>query len=120
MSLWKKATVVLVSLGMLALTMAGCSHPGATSNAVSSGGKPVIGGTIQLDFNYNIKDLDPAKAYDTASYEPVEVMYDRLVTYQGSTSAICRSGRWPYSSANARDSAVGDAMPAASWALARA
>jgi len=86
-SIWKKSAIIVFALSLLAASLSGCRPSGSNSSA-SSGGKPVPGGTIQLDFNYNIKDLDPAKAYDTASYEPVEVMYDRLVTYQGSTSDI--------------------------------
>ena len=85
---WKKGASVVFCLSILAVSLSGCGSSGANSNSASAGAKPVMGGTIQIDENQNFKDLDPAKAYDTASYEIVEPMYDRLVTYKGTSSDI--------------------------------
>jgi ABC-type transport system substrate-binding protein len=86
-SIWKKGAALVLVLGLLAASMSGCASSGSSTSS-STGGKPVMGGTIQLDMNQNIKDLDPAKAYDNASYEAVEQMYDRLVTYKSDSSDI--------------------------------
>jgi peptide/nickel transport system substrate-binding protein/oligopeptide transport system substrate-binding protein len=84
--MWKKGAVIVLCLGMLAASLSGCASSGSNNSSASSGGKPVLGGNIQLDVNQNFRDLDPAKSYDTTSDELVSEMYDQLVTFQGSTS----------------------------------
>ncbi|MDA8337033.1 MAG: ABC transporter substrate-binding protein [Peptococcaceae bacterium] len=85
---WQKGAAIVLTLALLATVLAGCGTSAPSGSSAASAGKPVTGGTIRLDMNMNFKDLDPAKAYDTASYEITEQLYDRLVTYKGTTSEI--------------------------------
>jgi ABC-type transport system substrate-binding protein len=85
---WKKGLTVAASVGVLGMVLAGCG----TTNTTNSGGgggnsaKPLEGGNMILDMVQGPKDLDPAKAYDTASGEIVDSLYDRLVTYEKGTN----------------------------------
>lgn len=85
---WKRGLVIILTLGVLTASLSGCGSSGAVSSSSSTGGKPVMGGNIQLDVNQNFKDIDPAKAYDTTSDEIVDQLYSQLVTFKGSTSEI--------------------------------
>lgn len=80
LSSWKSGMAVIGSVSMLTLAL--CSSTASASTTTKEGGN------ISLDSIGTIKDLDPAKAYDTASGEIVGQLYDRLVTYQGSGSKI--------------------------------
>lgn len=78
---------------MFALVLAGCggnTTSNNSANSTSTGTSTVSkeGGSIAIDADGSVKDLDPAHAYDTISEEIVEQVYDRLVTYQGSGSTI--------------------------------
>ncbi|WP_026962278.1 ABC transporter substrate-binding protein [Alicyclobacillus herbarius] len=96
---WKKGAAVAASVGTLALVLAGCGA--STSNNTTGGsnastgtgtntaaGKPVEGGKITLDMLQNIRDLDPALDYDSASTEIVSQMYDQLVTWKDGGTKI--------------------------------
>jgi oligopeptide transport system substrate-binding protein len=94
---WKKGAALAASVGTLAMVLAGCgastggnSSNGTSSNQGSSGsaGKPVEGGKVTVDMIQNIRDLDPAFAYDSASWEIVSQLYDQLVTWKGDTTQI--------------------------------
>jgi ABC-type transport system substrate-binding protein len=92
---WKKLVTVAASVSTLGVLVAGCS----TNNVQSVGSartvdntKPHVGGNITLDFSQAQADLDPALAYDTSSNELVDQMYDRLVTYAGTTNQIIGMG----------------------------
>lgn len=89
----KKAATIALSVGTLGALLAGCgantsvqNSTGNSTTGQTTGSK--MGGSIVLDSTGNIKDLDPAKSYDTSSGEFVTMMYDQLVTYQGATSQI--------------------------------
>lgn len=89
---WKKFASVAASVGTLGVLVAGCS---TTNNSTSVGAartvgntKPHMGGSINLDFAQAEADIDPGLGYDTSSDELVEQMYDRLVTYEGTTNNI--------------------------------
>jgi len=87
---WKRGLGVLGSVGVMTALLAGCGGGSSTNNATAPATTTAskLGGSITIDSTGSIKDLDPAKAYDTASDEPVEAMYDRLVTYQGGTAKL--------------------------------
>ena len=89
---WKRGLSVVASVGALGLLLAGCGS-GSNGGNTGNGSTPAAtvnkeGGSIILDSSGSIKDLDPAHAYDTASDEFVNEMYDTLVTYQGTSSNI--------------------------------
>ncbi len=84
---------VVASITALSAALAGCSAQAASTpikhrTAAQQGDKPVYGGTLQLDVAGAFPHLDPAKAYDTTSYEAVLQMYDQLVTYKGATNHL--------------------------------
>ncbi len=91
---WKKGAAVVASAAAFSLVLAGCGANSASptnsqnSTGTASTGKPVPGGNVTLDFIQNIRDLDPAIAYDTQSDEVVSQLYDQLVTWQGNTDNI--------------------------------
>jgi ABC-type transport system substrate-binding protein len=79
---WKKALTVAASVGVLGMVLAGCgTSPTNSTSPGSTTTKPVEGGSITIDETQGLRDLDPAKAYDTQSDEIVQQLYDRLVTY---------------------------------------
>lgn len=84
-ALWKKGAAIVGSAGALALLLAGCGAQSSTNSTTpgttSTSAKPNEGGQINLDFIQNIRDLDPALAYDTQSGEVVDQLYDQLVTW---------------------------------------
>ncbi|RIV24699.1 ABC transporter substrate-binding protein [Alicyclobacillaceae bacterium I2511] len=92
----KKGTMTVASAAVLSLVLVGCGAnspaPSNTQNTTGTGtasaNKPVPGGSVTLDFVQNIRDLDPAIAYDTQSDEVVSQLYDQLVTWQGNTDNI--------------------------------
>ncbi|MCL6627085.1 MAG: ABC transporter substrate-binding protein, partial [Alicyclobacillus shizuokensis] len=104
---WKKGAAVAASVGTLALVLAGCgasssNNTTGTSNTSSTGtntaaGKPVEGGQVTLDMIQNIRDLDPALEFDTASNEIVSQMYDQLVTWKNGTTDIVPMAAEKYS-----------------------
>jgi ABC-type transport system substrate-binding protein len=55
-----------------------------SANAMNE--RPREGGSIVLDESQGPKDLDPALAYDTQSWEIVQQLNDQLVTYQKGTN----------------------------------
>lgn len=85
---------VLASMAMFSTALAGCStQPTAAPKApaAQNGAKPVYGGTLTMDLSSQFPHLDPAKAYDTTSYEAVLQFYNQLVTYQGATNTLVPS-----------------------------
>ncbi|MCL6632543.1 MAG: peptide ABC transporter substrate-binding protein [Alicyclobacillus herbarius] len=96
--LGKKGAALAASVGTLALVLAGCgASTGGSGNQSSNsangqnqttGQKPVEGGSVTLDMIQNIRDLDPAFAYDSQSWEVVTQLYDQLVTWKGDTTQI--------------------------------
>lgn len=84
---WKRIIAITGSASVVAALLAGCGTSENTSTtAANSSSKE--GGSIIIDANGSVKDLDPALSYDGESNEIVEQVYDRLVTYQGSGSEI--------------------------------
>ena len=83
---------VVASVAMLSTALAGCSTQAvSTPKAVrqaSEGAQPVYGGTLTMDLSSQFPHLDPAKAYDTTSYEAVLQFYNQLVTYKGATNTL--------------------------------
>ena len=72
-------------LGVAALSTLGIASVMTMSyapTAAAASTKPVEGGNITLDFGQAIRDLDPAREYDTQSNEVVSQLYDQLVTWQ--------------------------------------
>jgi len=83
---WQKGLAAVASISALGLLLAGCGTSGGGNNSTGNtpGGataKPVEGGNIVLDETQGLKDLDPALAYDTQSWEVVQQLNDQLVTY---------------------------------------
>ena len=72
--------------------LVGCGNAGTATNNTAvnnqTSQKPVMGGNLNLDFSNAQQSIDPAIAYDTSSDELVDQMYDRLLTYQGSTNNL--------------------------------
>lgn len=85
----------VASISMLGMALAGCGTEVASTpvhhTAAQEGSQPIYGGTLNLDVNGAFPHLDPAKAYDTLSYEAVTQMYNGLVTYKGATNTIIGS-----------------------------
>ncbi|PWI57626.1 hypothetical protein BM613_07475 [Sulfoacidibacillus thermotolerans] len=84
---------VIASMAMLGTALAGCgtqsaSSGGTSPSPASSSSQPVYGGSLTMDLSSQFPHLDPAKAYDTTSYEAVLQFYNQLVTYQGATNNI--------------------------------
>lgn len=91
--IWRKVAAAAASAATLVALVAGCGGGPSTSNNASGGQttseqKPIEGGSVTLDALQNIRDLDPAFAYDTQSYEVVTELYDQLVTWKGDTTDI--------------------------------
>jgi oligopeptide transport system substrate-binding protein len=87
-SKWRKSGFAIASVSALTFLLAGCGgQPTGSANA-SAAKAPVEGGSINVDAAGNVKDLDPAKAYDSASENFIAQMYETLVTYKGTTSDI--------------------------------
>jgi ABC-type transport system substrate-binding protein len=90
---WRKAAATAASAAALVALVAGCGG-GSSNTATNATGqnpgtqKPVEGGSVTLDMLQNIRDLDPAFAYDTQSYEVVTELYDQLVTWKGDTTDV--------------------------------
>ncbi len=87
---WQKGLAAVASVSALTMLLAGCgtSTTGNTSPAATNT-KPLEGGSVTIDFIQNIRDLDPALAYDSQSDEIVDQLYDQLVTWkQGGSSEI--------------------------------
>ncbi len=85
---------VVASVAMLGTALAGCSSQAAQplkTSPAPSAAKPVYGGSLTMDLSSNFPHLDPAKAYDTTSYEGVLQFYNQLVTYKGATNDIIPS-----------------------------
>lgn len=88
---WNTGLAVIGIAGILAGLVSGCGAGTKQANGNGSEAASVStreGGSITLDATNNFKDLDPAKAYDLASYELVTQMYETLVTFKGNTSEI--------------------------------
>lgn len=85
-STWKKGLVMASSISALAVILAGCGTASSGGNGNTSttaaNTKPIEGGSVTIDAQQNIRDLDPALAYDTQSDEVVDQLYDQLVTWQ--------------------------------------
>lgn len=84
---------VVASVAVIGTALAGCGTQTATpsqsgSNTATNSTQPVYGGTLQMDLSSQFPHLDPAKAYDTTSYEAVLQFFNQLVTYQGATNTI--------------------------------
>ncbi|MCI0182745.1 MAG: ABC transporter substrate-binding protein [Acidibacillus sp.] len=84
---------VVASVAMIGTALAGCGTQTATpsqsgSDTATNSTQPVYGGTLQMDLSSQFPHLDPAKAYDTTSYEAVLQFFNQLVTYQGATNNI--------------------------------
>lgn len=60
----------------------------ASSAASTNSEKPVKGGTLTVDMNEAVPDLDPAVAYDATSAEVTSQLYDQLVTYDKTSYKI--------------------------------
>lgn len=96
---WKKGLATVASVSMVGVLLAGCGTnssntgatktPGTTGTATNnSGGTPREGGSITLDMNQAVPDLDPAVAFDTTSAEIEQQVYQQLVTYDKGTDKI--------------------------------
>jgi peptide/nickel transport system substrate-binding protein/oligopeptide transport system substrate-binding protein len=86
---WQKGLAVLASVSALTLIVAGCgtgNNNTANNSSGNAASKPIEGGNIVLDETQGLKDLDPALAYDTQSWEVVQQLYDQLVTYAPGTN----------------------------------
>jgi len=82
---------VVASIGLLGTALAGCSTQAVGAphqTQAQQGAQPVYGGTLNVDLGGAFPHLDPARAYDTTSYEGVTQLYDQLVTYQGSSNNL--------------------------------
>lgn len=87
---WKLAATIASSIGLFSLVLSGCgtnnNHSSSQTSSNTSASKE--GGSIVIDANGNVRDLDPALTFDTESDEIIQNVYDRLVTFKGSSSTI--------------------------------
>jgi oligopeptide transport system substrate-binding protein len=84
----KKVVALVATVGLAGVMLAGCGNGNSTTTTTTTNSGPVEGGAINLDTNAVFKDLDPAKAYDTQSWELVTEIYNRLLTYKGATNQL--------------------------------
>ncbi len=84
---WRKYIAIAASVGSLGLLLSGCGNT-ANQASTTASGSAHEGGSITIDGAGNVKDLDPAKAYDSTSENFIAQMYETLVTYKGTTSDI--------------------------------
>jgi ABC-type transport system substrate-binding protein len=87
-----------VPLAGLALAVAACSSSGTSSSPQSGGstasstasasGTPVHGGTMQVAFQSDPDTFDPQVCYDATCWDNMQMLFDRLYDYKGSTTTL--------------------------------
>ncbi|MBB2479353.1 ABC transporter substrate-binding protein [Bacillus sp. APMAM] len=87
----KSVIGILVLIFMLILSACSTSSGGNASNEKSGSGKPIKGGTINIDMAKDFSHLDPAMCYDFGCYEVVTQFYNMLVTYEPNSTKLVGS-----------------------------
>ncbi|MFC6706871.1 ABC transporter substrate-binding protein [Flexivirga alba] len=79
---WKNPVTALAAIAALSLTVSGCTGGSKSSNSNGSSGK-----TLVVNNNFDLKTLDPARAFEFTDVMIEHQVYETALTYHGNETS---------------------------------